>query len=147
MQRFEMSWVYHDNALEGVVYTPQELQAALGPTGSAQEASMMPVVYEIRNHKAVCDYIRDEAKASGKKNAQVTLTVIKRMHDLFTGITPESQALRAHYGLREKTEKEKEKEKEKQGYRRDMPLHRTYFHDIAQPAKIPAALEKLVDFT
>ena len=28
-----------------------------------------------------------------------------------------------------------------------MPLHRTYFHDIAQPAKIPALLEKLVEFT
>ena len=28
-----------------------------------------------------------------------------------------------------------------------MPLHRTYFHDIAQPAKIPAMLEKLIDFT
>ena len=28
-----------------------------------------------------------------------------------------------------------------------MPLHRTYFHDIAQPAKIQGLLEKLVDFT
>jgi len=28
-----------------------------------------------------------------------------------------------------------------------MPLHRTYFHDIAQPAKIQPALEKLVDYT
>lgn len=147
MDRFDMSWVYHDNALEGVVYTPQELQAALGPTGNPAEASMLPVVYEIRNHKAVCDYIREEARTSGKKSAQVTLTTIKRMHDLFTGMTAESQALRAHYGLREKTEKEKEKEKEKSGYRKDMPLHRTYFHDIAQPAKIPALLEKLVDFT
>ena len=29
--RFEMSWIYHDAALEGVVYTPQELMAALLP--------------------------------------------------------------------------------------------------------------------
>ena len=108
---------------------------------------MLPVVYEIRNHKLVCDYLRDEAKASGKKQAQVTLTTMKRMHELFTGSTPEAVALRASYGLREKTEKEMIKEKEKSGYRKDMPLHRTYFHDIALPAKIPALLEKLVDFT
>ena len=48
-------------ALEGVVYTPQELTAALHPGALAAEASMMPVVLEIRNHKAVCDYIREEA--------------------------------------------------------------------------------------
>jgi Fic family protein len=28
-----------------------------------------------------------------------------------------------------------------------MPLHRTYFHDIAQPAKIPALLQKVLDQT
>ncbi len=147
LDRFEMSWIYHDNALEGVVYTPSELNAALHPGVLAAEASMMPIVLEVRNHKAVCDYIREEAAASGKKSAQITLTTIKRMHDLFTGNTPEAQAARAMTERRERTEKEIAKEKEKGGYRKDMPLHRTYFHDIAQPAKIPALLEKLVDFT
>jgi len=74
------------------------------------------------------------------------LTQIKRMHDLFSGNTPEAQAARAATERRERTEKELAKEKEKSGYRRDMPLHRTYFHDITQPAKIPALLERLVDF-
>ena len=32
-------------------------------------------------------------------------------------------------------------------YRKDMPLHRTYFHEIAQPSKIPQALEKLIENT
>ena len=31
LDRFEMSWIYHDSALEGVVYTPPELQAAMHP--------------------------------------------------------------------------------------------------------------------
>jgi Fic family protein len=66
---------------------------------------------------------------------------------MLAGNTPESQAARAQFGLREKTDREKEKDKEKAGYRKDMPLHRTYFHDIHQPSKIPAALEKLVDHT
>lgn len=147
LQRFEMSWVYHDAALEGVVYTPQELQAALGPGTTATEASMMPIVLEIRNHRSVCEYIRQEAAAGGKKQAQITLTMIKRMHDLFSGNTPEAQAARSAIERRERTEKEIAKEKEKSGFRKDMPLHRTYFHDIAQPAKIPPLLEKLVDFT
>lgn len=147
LDRFEMSWIYHDSALEGTVYNQQELQAALKPGTVAAEASMLPVVWEIRNHKAAVDFAKEEAKAGGKKQAQVTLTVIKRIHDLFSGNTPEAQALRAMYERREKSAKELEKEKEKSGYRKDMPLHRTYFHEIAQPGKIPAALEKLVDYT
>ena len=147
LDRFEMSWIYHDAALEGVVYTPQELTAALHPGTVSAEASMMPIVLEIRNHKAVVDFIREEAQASGKKQAQITLTTMKRMHDLFSGNTPEAQAARAAIERRERTEKELAKEKEKSGYRKDMPLHRTYFHDIAQPAKIQPLLEKLVDFT
>jgi Fic family protein len=146
LDRYEMSWIYHDSALEGVVYTPQELGAALNPGVMAAEASLMPIILEIRNHKAVVDYVREEARA-GKKQAQVTLTQVKRMHDLFSGNTPEAQAARAATERREKSERELAKEKERSGYRKDMPLHRTYFHDIAQPAKIQAALEKLVDFT
>jgi Fic family protein len=148
LDRYEMSWIYHDSALEGVVYSPQELNAALrGESTKPAEASLMPLILEIRNHKAAVDYIREEARSSGKKVAQITLTQIKRMHDLLSGNTPEAQAARALTERRERTEKELAKEKEKSGYRKDMPLHRTYFHEIAQPAKIPALLEKLVDFT
>lgn len=148
LQRYEMSWIYHDSALEGVVYSTQELDAALREGSSKPaEASLMPLILEIRNHKAVVDYVREEARGGTKKSAQITLTEIKRMHDLFSGNTPEAQAARALTERRERTEKELAKEKEKGGYRKDMPLHRTYFHDIAPPAKIPALLEKLVDFT
>jgi Fic family protein len=147
LQKFEMSWIYHDSALEGTVYQQQELQAALNPGTVAAEASMLPTVWEIRNHKAALEFTREDAQAGGKKQAQITLTTIKRMHDLFCGNTPEAQAARALHERREKSEKEKEKEKERAGYRKDMPLHRTYFHEIAQPAKIPGLLEKLVDYT
>lgn len=146
LNRFEMSWIYHDAALEGTVYTPPELAAALDPKAKA-DASMIPIVLEIRNHKMACDFIREEAQANGKKNAQVTLTTIKRIHDLLIGNTPEAQTARAAVERRERSEKELVKERERAGYRKDMPLHRTYFHEIAQPAKIQPALEKLVDFT
>jgi Fic family protein len=147
LERYEMSWIYHDSALEGVVYSPQELNAALrGEVAKPAEASLMPLILEIRNHKAAVDYVREEANSSGKKVAQITLTQIKRIHDLLSGNTPEAQAARALTERREKTERELAKEKEKSGYRKDMPLHRTYFHEIAQPAKIQPLLEKLVDY-
>jgi Fic family protein len=146
LDRFEMSWVYHDNALEGVVYAPPELQAALHPDGPP-DASMVPAVLDIRNQKAAIDYIREEAKSAGRKQSAVSMAVIKRIHDLLLGNTPEAQAARASAERRERTEKELTKERDRAGLRRDMPLHRTYFHDIAQPAKIPALLEKLVEFT
>lgn len=146
MEKFEMSWIYHDAALEGVIYSPQEISAALYP-GRSTENSMIPVMLEIRNHKATCDFIREEARTSGKKNAQITLATFKRIHDLLLGNTPEAHAARAATERRERTEKELAKERDRSGFRKDMPLHRTYFHDIAQPAKIPGLLEKLVELT
>jgi Fic family protein len=147
MARFEMSWIYHDSALEGVVYTSQELQAALYPGTVEAEASMLGSVLELRNHKTAVEFIRAEAKSQGKKQAQVTLTTIKRIHDLLIGNTPEAMALRAQLERRERSERELTKERDRAGFRKDMPLHRTYFHEIAQPAKIQGMLEKLVDYT
>ena len=145
LERFEVSWVYHDNALEGVVYTPAELMAALTPGAVAAEASLMPIVLEIRNHKMAMEYAREEAKAATKKTPPVTLVQVKRIHELIAGNTPEAQAARAAVERRERTEKELAKEREKSGYRKDMPLHRTYFHEIAQPGKIQGLLEKLME--
>ena len=146
LEKFEMSWVYHDNALEGTIYTPQELMAALRPGAVAAEASLMPIVLEIRNHKACIDYLREEAKSANKK-AGISMSHVRRVHDLLSGNTPEAQAARAAAERRERSEKELQKEKDRAGLRKDMPLHRTYFHEIAQPAKILPALEKLLDFT
>ena len=145
--RYEMSWIYHDSALEGIVYSSRELNAALdGGATKPTEALMMPLILEIRNHKAVVEYVREEARSGAKKSAQITLTEITRMHDLFCGNTPEAHAARALMERREK--RENELAKAKGGYRfKDTPLHRTYFHDIAPSVKIPALLEKLVAFT
>lgn len=144
--KFEMSWIYHDAALEGVVYTALELEAALGKTRVPGEAQMMPIMLEIRNHREACRFIRTEAEAT-RKTPQITLTTIKRIHDLLCGNTPEALAARAAIERREKSEKELAKERDRVGYRKDMPLHRTYFHEIAQPPKIQPMLEKLVDHT
>jgi Fic family protein len=146
LDRFEMAWVYHDCALEGSVYTSPELSAALHPGAVVAEASLLPIVWEIRNHKAALDYMRSEAGAS-KKNSPLSMTFVRHLHDLLSGATPEAQAARAQAERRERTEKELAKERDKQGFRKEIPLHKTYLHDIAQPSKVQPMLEKLVDWT
>ncbi len=146
LERFEMAWVHHDCALEGVVYTPQELNLALHPGVVVAEASLFPIVWEIRNHKATVDFIREEAKVS-KKHAPVTMNLVRRIHDLLSGNTPEAQASRAQMERRERTEKEMAKEREKLGFRKDVPLHKTYLHEIAQPSKVQPMLEKLLEWS
>jgi Fic family protein len=146
LERFEMAWVHHDCALEGVIYNPQELTLALHPGAVVAEASLFPIVWEIRNHKAAVDFIREDSKTS-KKHSAITMTLVKKIHDLLSGNTPEAQAARAQMERRERTDKEIAKEREKQGFRKDIPLHKTYLHEIAQPAKVQPQLEKLLDWT
>ncbi len=119
--RYELSWLYHDNALEGVVLTGPEMAQALTRQPVA-EATAVSLYREVQNHKAAIDYVR--AEALGKK-LRVNLTVIKKIYEILgAGVEGRSTA----------------------EYRKDIPLHRAYFHEIAPPAKIGFLLGKLVDF-
>ncbi len=120
LRRYELSWLYHENALEGVVYTGQELATALDNPAVA-DAAFVNAFQEIRNHKAAIDLVRGEAQA---KKLRVNMTLVKKLYEtLGAGIEGRST----------------------QDFRKDMPLHRAYFHEIAQPAKIPALLQKVLD--
>lgn len=119
LSKYELSWLYHENALEGVVYSGQELQTALVPAPVA-DVTFVSALQEIRNHKIALDLVRDEARA---KKPKLTLTLVKKLYEtLGAGMDGRSVA----------------------DFRKDMPLHRAYFHEIAQPAKIPAALDKVL---
>ncbi len=120
LRKYELSWLYHENALEGVVYTGQELATALANQPLA-DATFVSAFQEIRNHKAAIDLVRTEAQS---KKLRVNLTFVKRLVDT---LAPASEGKAAVE------------------FRKDMPLHRAYFHEIAQPAKIPAALQKIVE--
>ncbi len=120
LARYELSWLYHENALEGVVYATQELVTALENVPVA-EATFVNALREIRNHKVALDLVREEARA---KKPRLNLTVVKKLYEtLGEGLEGRSVA----------------------EYRKDMPLHRAYFHEIAQPAKIPAGLQRVLD--
>ena len=120
LRRYELSWLYHENALEGVVYTGQELATAL-ENAPVADATFVSSLQEIRNHKVALDLVREEAKA---KKLRVNLTLVRKLYE----------TLGANIEGRSAGE-----------FRKDMPLHRAYFHEIAQPAKIPVLLQKVLD--
>jgi Fic family protein len=120
LRRYELSWLYHENALEGVVYSSQELETALAqPT--LTDATFVSALTEIRNHKAAIDFVREESKA---KKLKLGPALAKRLYELL-GQGIEGRAVA--------------------DYRKDMPLHRAYFHEIAQPPRIVTLLQKLFD--
>ena len=120
LRRYELSWLYHENALEGVVYSSQELATALAQP-VLTDATFVSSLLEIRNHKTAIDMVREEARA---KKLKLTPALSRRLYEtLGQGIEGRSVA----------------------DYRKDMPLHRAYFHDIAQPARIVPLLQKLFD--
>ncbi len=120
LQRYELSWLYHENALEGVVYSSQELGAALTQP-VLTDATFVSALTEIRNHKTAIDFVREEAQA---KKLKLGPALAKKLYELL-GQGIEGRAVA--------------------DYRKDMPLHRAYFHEIAQPAKIVPLLQKLFD--
>lgn len=120
VRKYEISWLHHENALEGVVYSGQELATALQNQPLA-DTSFVGALQELRNHKAALDLVRAEAAS---KKLRVNLTLVRRL----------SETLAAGPEGRPPPE-----------LRKDMPLHRSYFHEIAQPARIPVLLQKLLD--
>jgi hypothetical protein len=122
-ETLEMSWIHHDSALEGVVYTFQELRAAMDPSSaSTPDSSMQPVCEEIRRHRQAIAYVRDLGE---RKRVPLNVDVVKR---LFVMLHPEEGDV--------KTVK----------YRKDIPQHRLYFHEYAAPDKIAYRVRQIMDW-
>lgn len=120
--RFDMSWIHHDNAIEGVVYEPGELVAAFQEQ-AVTDTALIPVYDEIRQYKAAINLIRETA---AKKKVEVTLDTIKA---IYLTLAPEEAEPKAPLK-----------------YRKDMPLHRVYFHEIATPDKIAPQMRTLLQW-
>jgi hypothetical protein len=122
-ESFDMSWIYHDSALEGVVYTFQELKTAVDPSITVvPDSSLQPVCEEIRRHKSAIDLVRELAD---KKRAPITVDVIKR---IYLVLHPEEGDIK------------------NVKYRKDIPQHRLYFHEYAAPDKIAYKVRQVVDW-
>ena len=120
---FDMSWIYHDSALEGLVYTFEELRTALGNAPPPpSDSNLQPTYDEIRRHKEAIAFVRDFGL---KKKLPVTLDVMKKIYCI---LRPEEGDV--------KTVK----------YRGDIPQHRLYFHDYATPDKIAYKVRQIIDW-
>lgn len=118
--RFDLSWIHHDSALEGVVYEPSELVAALRGD-QVTDSSLAPIYDEIRCYKAAIDLVREKA-AESKLN--ITLDLVRAIFDTL---------------VPDETDKGSR-------YRKEMPLHRQYLHQLEQPEKISYRLRQLIQW-
>jgi hypothetical protein len=122
-ESFDMSWIYHDSALEGVVYTFQELKTAIDPAVTVvPDSSLQPVCEEIRRNRQAIELVRELAE---KRRVPLNVDIIKK---LYVTLHPEEGDV--------KTVK----------YRKDIPQHRLYFHEYAPPDKIAYKVRQVVDW-
>jgi Fic family protein len=122
LKRYEFSWIHHENAMEGVVFSGQELETALAHP-AVTDLATINAFRDVRNLKAAIDLVRAEAAS---KKPRITLALLKRLYETL------------HAGIESRAAAE---------FRKEIPLHRAYFHDIAQPARIAAQLEALLAST
>jgi len=119
--KLDVSCIYHDHALEGVVLSYSELKAAIDQR-IISDVSLIPMYEEVKNHKVAVDFIR-EAVVS-KKPPEVDLELVRRIYGI---LTPEAVAKGCPY-------------------RKENPLHRLYYHEIAPPEKITYKMRKIADW-
>jgi hypothetical protein len=122
MFKLDLSWIHHDSALEGVVYAIPELVAAIQDRPPA-DPSLVQTFDEIRQNKAAIDLVRSMAT---RKRLKIDLDVLR---DLYVCLAPEEV-----------------EGKKPPLYRKDMPLHRLYFHEISPPDKISYRLRQFTQW-
>src|SRR3569832_102525 len=84
--RLDVSWLFHDNALEGVVLSYSELKAAIDQR-IISDVTLIPMYEEVRNHKLAVDFVRDAN--TSKKPAPIDLELVRKLYAL---LTPEAAA-------------------------------------------------------
>ncbi len=119
--RLDVSWIFHDHALEGVVLSYSELKAAID-SRIISDVSLIPMYEEVKNQKIAVDFVREAA--TSKKPPTVDLDLVRKLYGL---LTPEALSKGCPY-------------------RKENPLHRLYYHEIAPPEKIGYKMRKIADW-
>jgi Fic family protein len=117
--RLLISLVYHDAALEGEVLTYSEINAATDKNIISDE-SLIPSYESIKNFHGGCLLARE--LAGSKKKLKIDV-----VRELYKVLSPDESAKGAPY-------------------RKENPLHRLYYHDIAPPEKIAYRMRKFSDW-
>lgn len=125
----DLSWIYHDNALEGVVLSFHELNAAIDDA-IISDITLIPTYEDVQNHKAAIEYVRQTA---ARRKPALNLEYLKKLH----------QILSQEHSPRPIKAPPKPAAGQ---YRKDNPLHRMYFHEIAAPEKISYQMRKIISW-
>ncbi len=120
-EKLDVSWIFHDCALEGVVLSYSELKAAIDQR-IISDVSLIPMYEEVKSHKLAVDFVREAAGA--KKPPAVDLELVRKLYAM---VTPDAAAKGC-------------------AYRKENPLHRLYYHEIAPPEKIAPKMRKMEDW-
>lgn len=118
-EMYVISWLYHENGLEGVVLTYPEIKSAVD-NKIISDVSLLPTYAAIKNQKWCIDQIREKSR---NRRSVITIPFLKELHGKLVD-DPEEAGV----------------------YRKDIPIHRTYFHEIEQPAKIHDTLGDVLDY-
>ena len=118
--RLLVSWIYHDNMLEGGFFNPAEIQQALQDDDDAVDRYLHPLMKRIRRYRDAIRFIHAEASHGPMAVNLDNLKVIHRM------LTP---AAADRGGL----------------YRQTSPVHRDYYQRICSAEKVPYHLRRLFE--
>jgi Fic family protein len=121
-EAIDVSWIYHDNALEGVVLAYEEIKAALQGQVNGGGLRLVPAFQEIVNAHRTLELVRTEAL---QKRLRLGVDLLKKIHTSLVDKLPNAQPGR---------------------YRKDIPLHRAYYHEIAPPDRISGEMRKLTEY-
>ncbi len=116
-RRVEISIIYHDSALEGVVLAYSEIKAAIDHK-IISDVSLIPSYQELKLFKDAIDWCREYAQ---NRKKLINLETIRKLYSM---LSPEEV-------------------QKGSPYRKDNPLHRLYYHEISQPDKILLRMRKL----
>ncbi len=114
---YDTSWIYHENALEGVVVTSPEIRSAID-NRVVSDVSLLPTYRDIKAQKQCIDMIRDKAQS---KRFTMSVEFLEQLHLL---LAPTEDSVTR--------------------WRKDVPIHRTYFHEILQPGLIREGLDEVI---
>ena len=112
-----ISWIHHDNMLEGIMFRPEEIAQAIRNKDHEVPKYLHPLMSEIRRYEHV---IRRVVRLSRRDSEVVTSATLRRIHKLLTVDERDWPGI----------------------YRKTSPVHRDYFQDICAPTRIQEMLDQ-----
>src|SRR5437868_2516711 len=81
-EKLDISWVYHECALEGVVITPDEMQAAFDAPQGVLEVGKAAFLADIRRQRQAIEVAKEESRSPRGK---FSLNLAKTLFETLTG--------------------------------------------------------------